>query len=182
MLGVHENILDFEIIETGNPQTLVFVDSSQYMEEPDRPLLEVTMPGFDKYFLVNYTAREVNIFNSGTIGLNQVLFENQYLQLPDGIWFIKQKICPYKYIYRTKKFMRVTILLNKLAQLYNEIDLTDCEEKNNRQLELDLTRIHSLIESAKLVVNLNHKKAFNDYHLANRMVDNLLQKFCKNCK
>lgn len=182
MLGVHENILDFEIIETGNPETLVFVDSSQYMEEPDGPLLEITMPGYDKYFLVPYVSRNVNVFNSGTLGLNQVLFNNEYLPLPDGIWFIKQKICPYKYIFRTKKYMRVTQLLNKLGQLYAEIDITDCAEKNNNQLQIELTRVHALIEGARLVVNIDDKKAYNNYRLADRLVNSLLSKYCKNCK
>lgn len=181
MLGVHENILDFEIIETGNENTLVFVDSSQYMEEPDRPLLEITMPGYDKYFLVNYTARNVNVFNSGTLGINQVLFNNEYLPLPDGIWFIKQKICPYKYVYINKKHMRVTRLLNKVGQLYSNIDITECAEKNNNELHIELTRIHALIEGAKLVVNIDHKKAYNNYRLADRLVDGLLRKYCKNC-
>jgi hypothetical protein len=53
MLGLHTNILDFEVLETGNLKTIVFVDSSQYMEEPDRPLLEVILPGHTKFFLVN---------------------------------------------------------------------------------------------------------------------------------
>lgn len=180
MLGVHENILDFEIIETGNEQTLIFVDSSSYMEEPDKPLLEITMPGYDKYFLIPYTAREVNVFNSGTIGINQVLFTGEYLPLPDGIWFIKQKICPYKYVYKTKKHMRVTRLLNKVGQLYSKIDITECATYDNT-LNTELARIHALIEGARLVVNIDSNKAYDNYRLADRLVDSLLRKYCLNC-
>lgn len=182
MLGVHENNLDFEILETGNEKTLIFVDSSSYMEEPDRPLLEVTLPGYDKYLLVNYTAREVNVFNSGTLGLNQALSSVGLALLPDGVWNIKQKICPYKYVYKVKKHMRVTHLLNKLAQVYNKIDLSECQSKDDKELQADLVHIHALIEGAKLIVNLDSRKAYDNYQLANKLIDKILDKFCKNCK
>ena len=182
MLGVHQNTLDHEILETGNPKTLIFVDSSVYMEEPDRPLLEVLLPGYNKYLLVNYVAKQVNPFNSGTLGLNRTLSNSDLIDLPDGIWQIKQKICPYKYIFIVKKHMRVTNLLLKLASVYEHIDLMDCQSKDDKLLQLDLARIHTLIEGAQLVVNKDSKKAYDNYHLADRMTETLLRKFCKNCK
>jgi len=183
MLGTHRNYLDFEILETGNPKTLVFVDSSQYMESPDRPLLEVFLPGFHKYLLTNVVSSQVNTFNSSTLGLNKTLNINFLQDLPDGVWSFRYKICPYDYIFIDKKHMRVTLLMNKLNTLYNhvEIDGCSCPTQTDVFIQKQLTRIHILIEGAKSVVNIDSVKAFKYYNLASKMIDELLKKFCKNC-
>lgn len=182
MLGIHEHVLDFEILETGNTKTLVFLDSSDYMEEPERPLLEVTMPGYTKYFLVNVVSKQVNTFNSSTLGLNQVLLQSQLVDLPDGVWQFKYKICPYKYVYKIKKHIRVTMLINKLKTLYNKIDLSECAGTDNKELQKLLVQIHVLIEGAKAAVENDSKKAQTYYRLADKLVQKALDKFCKNCK
>lgn len=182
MPGLHENVLDFEILETGNLKTLVFVDSSTYIEEPDRPLIEVTMPGYTKYFLANVAARTVNTFNSSTLGLNQVLVQSKLVDLPDGVWIIKYKICPYKYVYIIKKHLRITLLLTKLQSLYDQIDLSECGDKEDKDLQNALVNIHVLIEGAKAAVNKDSKKAQKYYQLADKLIQKALDKFCKNCK
>ena len=181
MLGLNEHKLSFELLETGNPKTLVIFDSSYYYEEPERPLLEITLPGYNKYFLVNVEARKVNTFNSNTIGLTDTLDTDEFIDLPDGVYGFKFKICPYNYVYTVQKKMRVTSLLKKLEEVYNKIDLSDCSTKEDRVIQFDLVRIHILIEGAKAVVNKNSKKAFDNYQLANKLVDKLINKFCKNC-
>jgi hypothetical protein len=181
MPGINKHILDHEIVSTGNTKTLVFVDSSQYMENPERPLLEVTMPGFNKYFLVNYVANRVTTFNSSTLGLNVVLNQAHLVDLPDGVWIIKQKICPYDYINITKKYMKVDQLMYKLSNLNEKLDMASSELKNSKILNDDLIRVYNLIEGAKLVVNLDSKKATKYYDLANSIVQSYLNKICKNC-
>lgn len=183
MLGIHSNHLDFEILETGNPKTLVFVDSSEYIKAPDRPLLEVFLPGFNKYLLTNVVASQVNTFNSSTLGLNKVLNINFIQELPDGVWSFRYKICPYDLIYIDKKHMRITQLLRKLGMLYNDIEIAgcNCPTKTDVYIQNQITRINILIEGAKSVVNLDSIKAFRNYNLANKLVDELLEKFCKNC-
>lgn len=183
MLGIHRNHLDFEILETGNPKTLVFVDSSQYIESPDRPLLEVFLPAFNKYLLVNVIPGQVNTFNSSTLGLNSALQINFLQDLPDGVWSFRYKICPYDFIFIDKKHIRVTQLICKLSEVYNTISIDGCECPTQIDvfIQKQLTRIHILIEGAKAVVNLDYIKAGRYYNLANKLVDDLLHKFCKNC-
>jgi hypothetical protein len=184
MAGLHRNILDFEILETGNLKTLVFVDSSQYYTAPESPLLEVYLPGFNKYLLTNVVASQVNTFNTSTLGLNESLNINYLQDLPDGVWSFRYKICPYQFVYVDKKHMRVTYLMSKLAQLYNEISLDGCScpDRVDAYIQKQLTRIHMLIEGSKGIVNIDSVKAFRYYQLANRLVDELLKKFCKNCR
>jgi hypothetical protein len=181
MLGVHEHVLDFEILETGNPKTLVFLDSSQYMEAPERPLIEVILPGYTKYLLANVVASTVNTFNSSTIGLNTVLVQAGLVDLPDGIWQFKFKICPYKYINITKNVLRVTQLIIKLNTLYTKIDLSVCQSKEDKQMHETLVHIHVLIEGARAEANANCRKAQSYYQLANELVNKLLDKYCLNC-
>jgi|GEM_PF-2386647 hypothetical protein len=183
MLGIHSNHLDFEILETGNLKTLVFVDSSQYMEAPDGPLIEVFLPGFNKYLLANVVASQVNTFNSSTLGLNDSLSVDCLQDLPDGVWSIRFKICPYQYVFIDKKHMRVSQLMYKLQNLYNElsIDGCDCPTQNDVYIQKTLTRIHILIEGSRSVVNADSVKASRYYQLANKLVDELTHRFCKNC-
>lgn len=182
MLGLHTNHLDFEILDTGNSKTLVFVDSSEYIEQPDRPLIEVTLPGYDKYFLVNVNANAVNTYNSNTLGLSRVMSREGLIELPDGVWKIRFKICPYEYIFKDKYFVRITKLMEKLHKLYNEIDMSECKSKDDKDLQTDLIQVHALIEGSKAIVNQSVKKSQEYYQLADRILSRQLDRFCKHCK
>lgn len=177
-----KHVLDFEILETGNTKTFLFIDSSSYMTEPENPLLEIVMPGFTKYFLANVEAKKVNTFNSGTIGLNFALSQQDLINLPDGVWYFRYKICPYDKVFKCKYHMRVSKLNEKISLLNSKIDLADCDVKDDIHLQKDLYYIYSLIEGAKSVVNIDPKKAQSYYQTADKLVDKLLNKFCKNCQ
>jgi hypothetical protein len=183
MKGLRQHILDFEIIPTGNPKTLVFIDSSNYFREPEKPLLEVTLPGYNKYFLVNVTARKVNTFNSNTIGLTELLNNEHLVNLPDGVYTFKYKICPYDETYIVKKNFRTTLIDQELNDLYLQIENSDCSTVADRVLEYQLVEIHCLIEGAKGVVNKDEKKANSFYKTAQTLINGLKEGICnKNCK
>lgn len=178
MVGVYQHNLDFEILETGNPKTLVFIDSSEYMEDPEKPLLEITPPGYSKYFLVPVEARQVNTFNSSTIGINEVFEEICLIDLPDGLWKLKYKICPYTHIYVCKYVMRVSLLLRRLKELYKQLDLL----KEDINIDTTITRINILIKGAILGANDDPDKAVDYYKQASKLIEKELDKFCKLCK
>lgn len=181
-MSLNQHFIDFEILETGNPKTLVFMDSSDYMEEPESPMLEIIPPGYTKYFLVDVEAKRLNTFNSSTIGFNQVFDQSCLINLPDGIWNIKYKICPYTVTFKCKRHMKVSQLNQKISQLNDKINLADCDVKDDAQLEKDLARIYVLVKGSQSVVNADPTKAQEYYRLADRMVQKLLDKFCKHCK
>lgn len=176
--GVHQNILDFEILETGNVKTLVFVDSSEYYENPEKPLLEVILPGLTKYLLVNIIPRKVNTFTSNTLNITPaILNECDLIDLPDGVYNFKYKICPYQYVNRVKTFLRVTSLLCRLNIVLDTLNFADCNEDD---LKREITDIFILIESAKASAILgNTGRASNKYHLADKKVCILLDKAIK---
>lgn len=178
MKGVHEHILDFEILETGNLKTLVFIDSSQYMENPEKPLLEIILPGMNKYLLVNIQPRKVNTFNSNTLNLTPTILNDcNLIDLPDGVYSFKYKICPYKYINRVKIYLRVTNLLISLKKVLDDLSLSDCTISSDNGIKDAILDIFILIESAKASAELGNKeRASNKYHIADKKVSCLLEK------
>jgi len=181
MKGFRENIIDFEIISTGNPKTLVFIDSSVYIGQPDRPLLEVLMPGYNKYFLVNIVANQVNTFNSNTLGLTDLLNADCLIDLPDGVYRLKYKICPYNLNYKLKSFCRTNILEQRITFIYEKIGASDCSRKEDLTIMNDLAEIHMLVEGCHLIADQNEKKATEFYALASKLTDRLIKKLEKCC-
>lgn len=175
-LGLKSHKLDFEILDTGNPKTLVFLDSSEYMSEPERPLLEVTLPGHTKYFLLNIAARKVNTFNSNTIGLSELFESNCLMELPDGIYTFKYKICPYDSVYIQKKILRKVKIDKSINMILRDADLSD------ERLKKELTDIWVLIAAAEANTEDNQiSKAIEQFKLANSMVDKILDRLSNRC-
>jgi len=183
MKGFRQNIIDFEIIPTGNPKTLVFLDSSDYFREPEKPLLEIILPGYSKYFLVNITARKLNTFNSNTIGLTELLNDDCLVDLPDGIYTFKYKICPYDEAYKIKRVFRTTLIEKQLDELYDLIDNPENITADERILEYKLVEIHAGITGAQAVVEKDERKANSYYKIAQKLIGELSEGICnKNCK
>lgn len=182
MKGIHSHWLDFSILETNSPQTLVFLDTSEYFENPEQPLLEITLPGQNKYFLVNIAARKVNTFNSNTIGLTEVLENCNLIDLPDGVYKFKYKICPYQYVNRIKYHLRTTVFQKSLNILLDSLEDSDCSARQEKKLKATLIETFLLIESAKASAELGHvDKASDKYQQALKTVNTLLDKLQNQC-
>ena len=181
-LGFHKNDLSFEIIDTGNEKTFVFVDCSQYIKMPDSPILEASLPGFCEKAIAEIRFDQVNTLNSYSLNLNKAQRESQLLILPDGVWKLKYKICPYEYIHTKKNYLRITTLNNKLKQVYNSLDLYACDSQTSDYLKHQLIDINILIEGAKAAVNVHPHKAEEYYKSADTLVNSILRKHCSTCK
>lgn len=180
MKGLRKHILDFEIVPTGNPKTLVFVDASEYRDVPERPLLEVILPGYNKYFLVNIVANRVNTLNSNIIGLTSLLNGDELVNLPDGAYNLRYKICPYTTTYIDKVHFRTTLIEQQLGDLYEKIDTSECCNKNS-ELFAEIAEVYSLIEGAKIIACRDDEKAHGFYQLASKLIDKISKKLDKSC-
>jgi hypothetical protein len=181
-LGIRKHNLNFDILDTGNPRTLIFLDSSEYFEEPDRPLLEVTLPGYTKYFLLNVAARKVNTFNSNTIGLTETLNSHNLVNLPDGLWTLKFKVCPYDKVYVQKYHLRTVTLENNIQKIFDFVELSDCDIEKDEKYQSAIIDIFILLESAKgHALKGNVKKASDQYQKLNTLVTDLLNKLSGSC-
>jgi len=176
MIGLKTNILDFEIIPTGNVKTLVFADSSSYSKQPDSPILQLKLPGFTKHFTINIDFGKVNVLNSHLIGLTNVLKNDECSALPDGIYEITYKICPYDFFTITKYYLKSDLLELDIASIFNSVNCnTNITELPN--LKKQITDILILLQSAKSCVNEGYiERGQKDFILAQKKVNKLIQK------
>lgn len=181
MKGFRQNIIDFEIIPTGNPRTMVFVDSSNYIEEPDKPLLEILMPGYNKFLLANVVARQVNTFNSNTLGYTELLNSDILLDLPDGLYKLKYKVCPYTANYKAKNIFRTDLLEQKIKVIYSKIEVTPPAKKDTPVIENDLSQIHILIAGCHSIADVDERKATEFYAVAYKLAEKLIKTLEKCC-
>lgn len=179
-LGIKKNILSFELLEGTDPKTLLFLDTSHYMEEPTRPLLEITMPGHNKYTLVNIVHRKVNVLNSTLVGLSQLVSSSELQPLPDGLWVMKYKICPYELVYVQKMHMRTTQLQCSLSKAFDLLDVAGCSDNEVAKKQLVDIMLLSKYAEAEALLN-NAEKATDAYGKASRMLGDLLNRLNANC-
>jgi hypothetical protein len=131
-LGLRKNILDFSIIET-NVKTIVFLDESVYMNTPEKPFLEIVLPGYTKSIRVPIIPNRVNIFNSNSFSNTN----DEPVDLVDGIYQLRYCIYPHTYVFKDKMYMRTLGLENKYNKLLLSLNLSDCfskEIKNNKSI------------------------------------------------
>lgn len=180
-MSLKKQELDFEIVPTGNPKTIVFVDSSDYFESPDRPLLQVFPPGHNRYFVVNIMPGKVNTLNSSIIGLAPVLHTSSLVDLADGVWTFTYMICPYDKVFITKYYLRTTTLDQKLNQVFDYADC-DCEFERNEKFKNEIVDIILLVEKAKANAAKGEvSKASEAYQKASKRVNKLLDRLQKLC-
>jgi hypothetical protein len=169
--------LDFEIVETGNPKTIVFIDSSNYFEEPELPVLDIIPPYFNQIFRATITARQVNTLNSSTIGLTAFVPSDCPLDFPDGIYKFTYGICPYV-LNVTKYRVRTTQLDEKLNMIYKTLE---CNLYSNESVQRELLQIYLAKESAKANASLFYlQNAESDFRIATDKTDILYDKIVSN--
>lgn len=122
------NILDFDIYDGDyNPKTLVFMDKSLYMELPEKPKLEIILPGYTDIKSFPVTANTLTSINSSLLGLNDI---NKFSDLPDGIYTLIYSICPSDIFCKTKLYLRTISLEHKLWDILTvKTEFTKEEEK-----------------------------------------------------
>lgn len=172
--GLRKHQLDFEIIETNNTKTIVFLDSSNYFTNPTTPVLQLTPPGDYGQVIVNIDFGKLNTFNSHTLGFTDYLRGDDTTELPDGVWEAVYRICPYNELYVVKHFVRTEQLNECLFKIYKDFD-SECCGENVERIKKQLSDIYLLLESAKVNAQLNYKsKAEKDFALASKKVNKLI--------
>lgn len=180
MSAIQQNHLDFEILDNDNSKLIIFIDGSTYLDtNPEKPILEVTLPGFNQYYIVNIIHNEVNVLNANTLGITKT-FTNEYNclgDLPDGVWEFVYRVCPYDLVFLKKCVLRTALLNQKLNNLYRLLENTDCSLKEDRQLKNKLIDIEFFIKTAKAYADIcNKQKASNFYQIADKFTNDLLKK------
>ena len=176
MKGINKHILDFEILELNNIYNIYFLDSSYYYEIPETPIVKIVVPGYNYVLSVNIIPNKINIFNSSKLGITNVLNNDDFTILPDGLYSITYQICPYDQLYKTKHYIRTDNISCKLDLIYSKLDLdTNCLEETKKEL----LNIQLLIDSSKANARINNtKKAQKDFELFCKKINRLYNVLC----
>lgn len=171
MLGIHQHILDFSIINEEDLFNISFLDKSIYMETPNMPIVEIQKPMFNQVYRIPIIPNKVTNFNSFTFG------NNIYKELPDGIYTIRYCINPHDTIYVEKQILKQSKILCNLQRLL--LDLDYCDKKSFDKLKKEILDIYVLLESSKAHCNdCNNTLAVEQYKLANKLTESLLKNNC----
>lgn len=186
MPAIFENILDFEILDIDNPKIIVFLDCSQYMHDnPELPILDVIMPGFNRKSSANIVAKQINILNANTIGITKAVIHDYscLIDLPDGVYTFTYRICPYDKVQVTKQYLRTTQLNIQVKALYRLLENTDCSLLEDRKLKNKLLDIEQFISGGKAFAeDGNPIKASNFYQIAAKFTSDLLKTLTSKCR
>ena len=174
--GIKTHFINFTIIPTSDDKSIVFADNSDYYKLPESPILEIVLPGFNKIFTVNIEPSKFNVLNSNLIGLTSILKTNNLVSLPDGIYTLTYKICPYEYFNITKYYLKTDSLEKDLADVFNKIKI-DSDITEHFEFKKQVMDIMVLIESAKACVNNGYlDRGTKDFKLATNKLKKLLNK------
>ena len=173
-------IIDFSILESNDLKAIYILDKSTYITPAEKPVIDVILPGFTGYVSTTYTPGTIIVLNSDNLDLTDATEYADLACLPDGVYQITMKVCPYEELYNkqcylhTARFKRdYTEFLINLEKAYKCFD--------EQILEQELMEIELLLISAKAEVTIcNAEKAAEKYKIAVKKLNKLNKKL--NCK
>lgn len=185
MGAIVKNKLKFDIVELNSCLTMGILDNSSYTVDDDLvqlPTLQILIPSYgDTPVEVSYYPHQVTILNSNNLQLSNVADPKDYIALPDGLWTIKQTICPFEDNWFEKKFYRICQLECKFYNAFLELELNKCEDCWNDKKYQKLRNADVYIKGIKAnVSDCNFKKATQLYEKADKILDDLTDCKCKN--
>lgn len=177
MKGIYKNIINFSVIADGNPSTLVVLDSSEYMDEnPEKPKIDILMPGYAEWKSFALIPNQVNVFNSNLLEAN--CSKDGLSPIPDGIYWITIRVCPYDKSFKTLPYLRTCLLEYSFQNLLLSLDTTSCSQKDATVIERKLIQFQIFIETAKANVEIgNTDRAMDYYRLAEKVISSLKSQY-----
>lgn len=180
IIGIDSYSIDFVVLETNNPKTITLLDQSRYLTDAEKPLLSIIVPGFTGHVEIPYYPNTLITLTSDDVGLTEPTDYEDLADLPDGIYQITMKVCPYDELYSKKCHLKSTLLQCSYQKLLLGLD-SNSSCIDNKKLKEEIIDIDILIQSAKAETNIcNVEKAMFKYQAAVKKIENLNKKL--NCK
>jgi len=178
LIGIDTYNIDYYILPTNDPKTITLLDNSHYLSLPEKPLINVILPGFTGSVQFPYIPGGLITIDSDSLDLTENTDYDYTADLPDGVYQITMKVCPYDQLYNKKCYLKTTKFDEQFQQLLLCITPDCCEDQ--RKLKDEIVDIDILIQSAKAEVNLcNVEKGTLKYQVAVKKLQNLNKKL--NC-
>ncbi len=172
--------LDFQILETKDPNIISIMDSSEWSNIENKPsIIEIFIPGKDTPIVHFFNKKQINLFNSINLKINCVddCGEVDYIQLPDGIYTIVLKGSPDKYI-KSRKYLRTVSTELKLDKIFIGLELTTKYFSSNKSTIDSIFDIELMLKAAKANLRYsNIKKTQSLLFKAQDLIEDLIS--CK---
>lgn len=159
---MNTHYLDHIVVESTDSLHIILLDSSTYNPDLATPITyyDLILPNYSQGITVQYTPTENKVVNSTVLGWTN--FDN-FSPLPDGLWFIKQKIVEndIETFYSTRNYFRITNLKNSiLKKVEQALEDCQCEEVNKyyqwiQDLELAKMMAENLCLTSRALVLFN---------------------------
>lgn len=144
-MNIGELNLDIQVSTCSSCYNLVLEDHSYYLSTPEKPVIDITPPGFTSPIIFEFNASKTNIFTSYSFGLSPT---TEVSQLPDGLYTITYKICPYDELY--EKFYHIRTCKIRCAWDKQFLKIFDnCFSPDEKTL-FNLKQVDALIIGAEI--------------------------------
>lgn len=180
VLGFDTYTIDFAILEDNDPKTITLFDKSTYIGTPELPLVQVTMPGFTGHVNFAYIPSTVISITSDSLNLTYNSSLGATADLPDGVYQIALKNCPYDEFFLNKCYLKTSQFNRSFECFLRSMDNCSCC-KDDQKIKEEIIDIEILILSAKAEVSIcNIGGATTKFNAAVKKLTNLNKKL--NCQ
>jgi hypothetical protein len=138
------------------------------------PTLNVTVPGFTYSVQLTYVPGSNVILTACDLQIQLENCEQQFLNLPDGVYVIKYSVSPNEVVYVEYNHLRITQALVRYNEVMCDLDISDCKPTCEQELKLKQLRlIRQYLDAAIAKVETCHEpqKGMTLYNYAIKMLD-----------
>ena len=170
--------LSLEVPTVMNPCIISIMDTSVYVDivPVTCPTLNVTVPGFAYSVQIDFTPGANEILTACDLQIQIENCDEQFLNLPDGIYIIKYSVSPNEVVYVEYNHLRITQALNKYNDAMCDLDISDCEPTCEQEAKLkELRLIRQYLDAAVAKVETCHEpqKGMTLYNYAIKRLDKI---------
>jgi len=168
--------LNFQFFSTGDPKTLVIIDTSIWSFIENKPsIIEIISPGNTTPIVYNFLKGKSNIFNSSNLHLSPIAVYND---LPDGLYKVTLKGSPDSFC-KHRDILKTDVTRLELYHLYSSLGLE--KRELDEEVYQKIKNIKLLIEAAEASVSIG--QTAKGVNFLKRAMDMLTKyKECKECK
>lgn len=180
LIGDQTYNIDFYILESNDPKTIVLLDRSTYLDAPEQPTLKITLPGFTGSVNIPYTPNGINVLNSDSLNLTEPCDYDATAPLPDGVYQITMQICPFEQLFNKKCYLKVTQFYAEYGKILLNFDVTN-NTYDQDKLKAEIIDMDILIQSARAeVTNNSIERGVKKYQAALKKLASIKRKI--NCE
>lgn len=167
-------VVDFQILDTKDPNVLVIIDTSEWQHAEDKPAtLFIKLPSSDEELHYRFVKGKTVVFNSHNLGVSCIsgdCSEQNFMKLPDGLYKIRLQ-SGYEGISKERLYLRdhrfQMRFYNAILKLGPYTSLEDC------QIEIINNIQYTMLRAQAYVSEGNAKEGIKFFQEARALLDKL---------